>query len=344
MPDGAPVVFSAHGVPKSVPAEADARRSCYISMRPARWSARSTARPNARSRRAGTSCSSATRPSRSDRHVRPGAEGQMTLVETVEDVDKLPFAADEALAYLTQTTLSVDDTAEVIAALEWRYPKSSDRRRKTSATPRPTGRPRSRKSRRECDLVLVIGAPNSSNSLRLVEVAERCGTPAQADPARRRNRSGMARGRRHARHHRRRFGARNAGSRSGRRARAGCARSEEQTDHRGRRKDGVQAAAPARPNSADAAGRWRSTPISAPRTSPRSSREYDVGELVSAKGIAEGVSNSNWLIETTGADRAGAAVHPDHVRTADRSRRPALLPRPARPPGGKGLPGPAHDP
>jgi 4-hydroxy-3-methylbut-2-enyl diphosphate reductase len=105
-------------------------------------------------------------------------EGTMTLVETVEDVAALPFAPETELSYLSQTTLSVDDTAAIIAAIVARYPnvvapKAEDICYATSNRQSAVKdiAPRS-------DLVIVIGAPNSSNSLRLVEVAERCGTPA----------------------------------------------------------------------------------------------------------------------------------------------------------------------
>ena len=96
-----------------------------------------------------------------------------------DDAAALDFAADAPLAFLTQTTLSVDDTAEIVAALRTRFttiagPKAEDICYATSnrqaAVKAIAG---------DCDLVLVIGAPNSSNSLRLVEVAERLGKPAR---------------------------------------------------------------------------------------------------------------------------------------------------------------------
>jgi 4-hydroxy-3-methylbut-2-enyl diphosphate reductase len=105
--------------------------------------------------------------------------GQMTLVETVANVATLNPIDTTQLAFLTQTTLSVDDTAEIVAALKMRFPlihaprgedicyASSNRQ---EAVKRMSGR---------CDMMLVIGAPNSSNSLRLVEVAERSGVPAR---------------------------------------------------------------------------------------------------------------------------------------------------------------------
>jgi 4-hydroxy-3-methylbut-2-enyl diphosphate reductase len=106
-------------------------------------------------------------------------EGAMTLIETVMDAEAVVPPDPESLAFLTQTTLSVDDTAAVVATLKARFPAmlapgaddicyaTSNRQAAVKAIAA------------QCDLVLVIGAPNSSNSLRLVEVAERNGTPAQ---------------------------------------------------------------------------------------------------------------------------------------------------------------------
>ncbi|MEM6827085.1 MAG: 4-hydroxy-3-methylbut-2-enyl diphosphate reductase, partial [Pseudomonadota bacterium] len=120
VPSDAPVVFSAHGVPKSVPAEAERRKMIYLDA---------TCPLVSKVHR------QAERLIDKDLHIifighegHPEVigtmgqvePGQMTLVENIEDVDKLPFDSDEPLAYLTQTTLSVDDTREVIEALEWR--------------------------------------------------------------------------------------------------------------------------------------------------------------------------------------------------------------------------------
>ncbi|WP_120077037.1 4-hydroxy-3-methylbut-2-enyl diphosphate reductase [Aurantiacibacter odishensis] len=176
VPDDMPVVFSAHGVPKSVPAEAQRRKMIYVDA----------------------TCPLVSKVHRqAERLIEKGKHiifigheghpevigtmgqvpaGQMTLVETVEDVAKLPFTSQDKLSFLTQTTLSVDDTAEIVTALQERYPhivapKAEDICYATS------NRQESVKAMAPaCDLVLVIGAPNSSNSLRLVEVAERLGT------------------------------------------------------------------------------------------------------------------------------------------------------------------------
>ncbi len=178
VPDGAPVVFSAHGVPKSVPAEADRREMLYVDA---------TCPLVSKVHR------QAERQIEKDRHIifighegHPEVigtmgqveDGQMTLVETVDDVAKLDFPAGTELAYLTQTTLSVDDTADVIAALERRFPDISGPKAEDICYATSNRQAAVKQIAASCDLVLVIGAPNSSNSLRLVEVAERLGTTA----------------------------------------------------------------------------------------------------------------------------------------------------------------------
>jgi 4-hydroxy-3-methylbut-2-en-1-yl diphosphate reductase len=179
VPDDAPVVFSAHGVPKAIPAEARRRQLLYVDA----------------------TCPLVSKIHRqAERQIEKGRHiifigheghpevigtmgqvepGQMTLVETIEDVDKLPFDSDEELAYLTQTTLSVDDTREVIQALEWRYPNISGPRAEDICYATSNRQAAVKELAQDCELVLVIGSPNSSNALRLVEVAERLGTPAK---------------------------------------------------------------------------------------------------------------------------------------------------------------------
>ncbi|MBA3862474.1 MAG: 4-hydroxy-3-methylbut-2-enyl diphosphate reductase [Erythrobacter sp.] len=179
VPDDAPVVFSAHGVPKAVPAEARRRKLVYVDA----------------------TCPLVSKVHRqAERQIEKGRHiifigheghpevigtmgqvdpGQVTLVETIEDVGKLAFDSDEQLAYLTQTTLSVDDTAEVIAALERRYPNISGPRAEDICYATSNRQAAVKDLAQDCDLVLVIGSPNSSNALRLVEVAERLGTPAK---------------------------------------------------------------------------------------------------------------------------------------------------------------------
>ena len=106
-------------------------------------------------------------------------EGSITLVETVEDVHRLPFTAEDALGFLTQTTLSVDDTAEIVAALRSSFPQIVGPKAEDICYATSNRQTAVKAIAPDCDLVLVIGAPNSSNSRRLVEVAERCGSQAR---------------------------------------------------------------------------------------------------------------------------------------------------------------------
>ncbi len=105
-------------------------------------------------------------------------EGTITLVETLEDVAALDFPTDAALSFLTQTTLSVDDTAEIVAELRVRFPGIVGPKAEDICYATSNRQAAVKAIAEECQLVLVIGAPNSSNSLRLVEVAERCGATA----------------------------------------------------------------------------------------------------------------------------------------------------------------------
>ncbi|MCU0729343.1 MAG: 4-hydroxy-3-methylbut-2-enyl diphosphate reductase [Sphingopyxis sp.] len=175
VPDGVPVVFSAHGVPKAVPAKAEARGLTYFDATcPLVSKVHRQAERNAEAGRHIIFIGHANHPEVIGTFGQL-PDGAMTLVETVDDVARLNPADPDNLAFLTQTTLSVDDTADVIAALEARFPtiiapKGEDICYATS------NRQASVKAIAEqCQLVLVIGAPNSSNSLRLAEVAERLG-------------------------------------------------------------------------------------------------------------------------------------------------------------------------
>lgn len=104
--------------------------------------------------------------------------GQIYLVENEEDVARLEVKNPEELAYVTQTTLSMDDTAKVIEALRERFPKIQGPRRDDICYATTNRQDAVRTLALECDLVLVVGSPNSSNSNRLRELAERCGTEA----------------------------------------------------------------------------------------------------------------------------------------------------------------------
>jgi 4-hydroxy-3-methylbut-2-enyl diphosphate reductase len=106
-------------------------------------------------------------------------EGSITLVETVADVDSLEVGDAENLAFLTQTTLSVDDTAAIVDALKTRFPAIRAPRSEDICYATSNRQAAVKAIAAECDRMLVIGAPNSSNSLRLAEVAERMGVPAR---------------------------------------------------------------------------------------------------------------------------------------------------------------------
>jgi 4-hydroxy-3-methylbut-2-enyl diphosphate reductase len=99
-------------------------------------------------------------------------------VESVDDVAALAPSDPEMLSYLTQTTLSVDDTRDIIAALQHRFPAINGPRGEDICYATSNRQDAVKAIAGECDRMIVIGAPNSSNSLRLVEVAERLGTPA----------------------------------------------------------------------------------------------------------------------------------------------------------------------
>jgi 4-hydroxy-3-methylbut-2-en-1-yl diphosphate reductase len=176
VPAGAHVVFSAHGVPKSVPADAEARKLSYLDA----------------------TCPLVSKVHReAERHYREGRRivlighaghpevigtmgqlppGAVLLIETVADVAGLQLEnSSEPLAYITQTTLSVDDTASVIAALKQRFPQIEGPKKEDICYATTNRQVAVKAIAAHSEAVLVIGAPNSSNSLRLVEVAKREG-------------------------------------------------------------------------------------------------------------------------------------------------------------------------
>jgi 4-hydroxy-3-methylbut-2-enyl diphosphate reductase len=179
VPDDRPVVFSAHGVPKTVPANARDRGLTYVDA----------------------TCPLVSKVHRqAERLIEDGLhilfighgghpevigtfgqvpEGSITLVETVEDVSKIQVSDPSRLAFLTQTTLSVDDTAAIVDALKARFPAIRAPRSEDISYATSNRQAAVKAIAPECDRMLVIGAPNSSNSLRLAEVAERLGVPAR---------------------------------------------------------------------------------------------------------------------------------------------------------------------
>ena len=178
VPDGVPVVFSAHGVPKAVPHKAAERGLNYLDA----------------------TCPLVSKVHRqAERHVQAGRHilfighrghpevvgtlgqvpaGMMTLVETVAELVEQDRRLHRTLAYLTQTTLSVDDTAEIIAALERRFPAIQGPRGEDICYATSNRQAAVKLIAESCDAMLVIGAPNSSNSVRLVEVGRRAGAAA----------------------------------------------------------------------------------------------------------------------------------------------------------------------
>ncbi len=179
VPDGVPVVFSAHGVPKAVPHKAAQRGLSYLDA---------TCPLVSKVHR------QAERLVAAGRHIvfighegHPEVigtfgqvpEGSMSLIETVADVDALHPACPGDLAFLTQTTLSVDDTAAVVEALQRRFPSIQAPRGEDICYATSNRQSAVKKIAQACDAMVVLGAPNSSNSVRLVEVAVREGTPAR---------------------------------------------------------------------------------------------------------------------------------------------------------------------
>ena len=179
VPDDVPVVFSAHGVPKAVPAKAAERGLSYLDA---------TCPLVSKVHR------QAERLVAAGRHIifighagHPEVigtfgqvpEGNMTLVESADQVAALDVSDPENLAFLTQTTLSVEDTAAVLSALRARFPNIVAPHADDICYATTNRQTAVKAIASSVDLMLVIGAPNSSNSLRLVEVAEREGTTAK---------------------------------------------------------------------------------------------------------------------------------------------------------------------
>ncbi len=193
VPDQALVIFSAHGVAQSVRQEADRRglkvfdATCplvtKVHIEVARYS------------REGSECiliGHAGHPEVEGTMGQFDREfgGDIYLVEDVKDVEKLEVRDPTRLSYVTQTTLSMDDTAKVIDALRAKFPHIRGPRKDDICYATQNRQDAVKQLAEDCDLMLVVGSPNSSNSNRLRELAERMGTPAylideaaQIDPA-----------------------------------------------------------------------------------------------------------------------------------------------------------------
>jgi 4-hydroxy-3-methylbut-2-enyl diphosphate reductase len=174
-PAGARVIFSAHGVPKSVPAEAERRELFYLDA----------------------TCPLVSKVHvEAERHFGAGRQiilighkghpevegtigqlpdGAIALVETTTDAEAFAPANAERLAYITQTTLSVDDTAEIVGILRRRFPSIAGPHKEDICYATTNRQDAMKAISPRTEVVFVIGAPNSSNSMRLVEVAKRAG-------------------------------------------------------------------------------------------------------------------------------------------------------------------------
>lgn len=178
VPDGGHVVFSAHGVPKSVPANAQQRGLAYFDATcPLVSKVHKQAERQVEAGRHIIFIGHAGHPEVIGTFGQVSA-GAMTLVETTEDALQLQPADTGNLAFLTQTTLSVDDTAEIVSILTRRFPNIVGPKGEDICYATSNRQEAVKAIADQCDLVLVIGAPNSSNSLRLVEVAARAGAKA----------------------------------------------------------------------------------------------------------------------------------------------------------------------
>ena len=175
VPDDRPVIFSAHGVPKSVPAEARSRNMVFVDA----------------------TCPLVSKVHvEAERHHADGLQmvmvghaghpevlgtmgqlpaGEVILVETVEDVARVTPRDPQRLAWITQTTLSVDDTAEIVAALQARFPAIVGPAKDDICYATTNRQAAVKAIAPKIDALLVIGAPNSSNSRRLVEVGRSAG-------------------------------------------------------------------------------------------------------------------------------------------------------------------------
>ncbi|MCG2582762.1 4-hydroxy-3-methylbut-2-enyl diphosphate reductase [Massilia sp. TS11] len=189
VPPGNTLVFSAHGVSKAVRAEAEARglkvfdATCPLVTK--------VHVEVAKMRKQGCEIIMIGHDGHPEVEGTMGqVEAGMYLVETVEDVDKLDVANPDQLAYVSQTTLSVDDTADIIAAIKRRFPNVHEPKKGDICYATTNRQEAVKFMAPQVDLVVVVGSPNSSNSNRLREVAEKKGTPAymvdnasQIDPA-----------------------------------------------------------------------------------------------------------------------------------------------------------------
>ncbi|MDQ2819115.1 MAG: 4-hydroxy-3-methylbut-2-enyl diphosphate reductase [Pseudomonadota bacterium] len=177
VPPGNTLVFSAHGVPKAVRVEAEGRGlTVFDATCPLVTKVHVEV---AKMRRQGCEIVMIGHDGHPEVEGTMGqAEEGMHLVETVDDVATLVVANPEALAYVSQTTLSVDDTAEIITALKERFPHIIEPKKGDICYATTNRQEAVKFMAPQVEVVIVVGSPNSSNSNRLREVAEKMGTPA----------------------------------------------------------------------------------------------------------------------------------------------------------------------
>ena len=179
IPDGQTVIFSAHGVPQDIKDEANARElqvfdaTCplvtKVHMEVVRHCKNGDSvvlighkgHPEVEGTMGQYRCQK--------------MEGEILLIETPEDVASLKIKNPHKIGYVTQTTLSIDDTVEVIAALRKRFPEISGQKKDDICYATQNRQDAVKELAEECDLILVVGSPNSSNSNRLRELAEKQG-------------------------------------------------------------------------------------------------------------------------------------------------------------------------
>ena len=182
VPDGATVIFSAHGVSQAVRTEADRRGlKVFDATCPLVTKVHMEVARQCRGGRDMVLIGHAGHPEvegTMGQWNRQDGSGEIHLVENLADVATLQVAQPDNLAFTTQTTLSVDDTLGIIAALRARFPKIEGPRHDDICYATQNRQDAVRALARDCDLVLVVGSPNSSNSNRLRELAERDGVQA----------------------------------------------------------------------------------------------------------------------------------------------------------------------
>ena len=171
VPEGAPVVFSAHGVSRAVTDEAERRNMIAVDATcPLVTKVHVETRRHARNKRHVLLIGHAGHPEVEGTMGQVAAD-EITLVETAEDARTVNPPEDADLAFATQTTLSVDDTAEIISILQFRFPEINGPRGEDICYATTNRQNAVKAIAAACDLMIVVGAENSSNSQRLVEVA-----------------------------------------------------------------------------------------------------------------------------------------------------------------------------